>query len=56
MIFLRGDMIEESFCKEIMEVTMAEWDRVNFLVNNAFSFVAAGLEAKTEDWYRQEKR
>ena len=52
VIFLRGDMIEERFCKEIVEKTINEWNRVDCLVNNAFSFVAAGLDAKTEDWHR----
>ena len=52
VIFLKGDMIEEEFCKEIVEKTMKEFGRIDYLVNNAFSFVAAGLKAKTEDWHR----
>jgi len=52
VIFLRGDMVEESFCKQIVEITVEKWDRIDYLVNNAFSFVAEGLEAKTEDWQR----
>lgn len=52
VIFLRGDMIEEQFCKEIVDRTLKEWDRIDYLVNNAFSFLAKGLTATTEDWYR----
>ncbi len=52
VFFLQGDMMEEKFCKEIVDKTMHELGRVDFLVNNAFSFVAEGLEATSEDWYR----
>ncbi len=30
----------------------ARWGKINFLVNNAFSFTAKGLDATREDWLR----
>ena len=52
VIFLKGDMMEEQFCKEIVDKTLNQWNRINYLVNNAFSFLAKGITATTEDWYR----
>ena len=50
--FLRGDMENEEFCKKLVDETLDTWGAVNYLVNNAFSFVAKGLDAATEDWQR----
>jgi len=52
VLFLQGDMIDEAFCKTVVVKTLEKWDKVNYLVNNAFSFVAKGLDAQTEDWQR----
>lgn len=52
VMFLKGDMIEEQFCREISERTLKKWGRINYLVNNAFSFLAKGITATKEDWYR----
>jgi NAD(P)-dependent dehydrogenase (short-subunit alcohol dehydrogenase family) len=52
VMFLMGDMIEEIFCSEIVEKTLQKWGRINYLVNNAFSFIAKGINATTDDWYR----
>jgi NAD(P)-dependent dehydrogenase (short-subunit alcohol dehydrogenase family) len=52
VMFLMGDMIEENFCIKIVEKTLQKWGRINYLVNNAFSFIAKGINATTEDWYR----
>ena len=52
VLYLQGDLIEEEFCREIVDRTVKELGRVDLLVNNAFSFTAAGLEARTEDWHR----
>jgi NAD(P)-dependent dehydrogenase (short-subunit alcohol dehydrogenase family) len=52
ILFVRGDMIEERFCKEIVDKTIERFGRVDYLVNNAFSFLAKGIESTTEDWYR----
>jgi hypothetical protein len=50
--FLRGDMAEESFCKKLVNDTINRWGRLDYLVNNAFSFIAKGLDATREDWNR----
>ena len=50
--FLRGDMAEEAFCRRLVDEALAKWGKINFLVNNAFSFTAKGLDATQEDWLR----
>lgn len=50
--FCQGDMADESFCKSCVEKTIEVYGRIDYLVNNAFSFTAAGIEASTEDWFR----
>ncbi len=52
VMFCHGDVAEESFCREAVELTVSRWGRVDFLVNNAFSFNAKGLDATAEDWDR----
>ena len=52
VLFCQGDMAKEDFCKSIIDQTLEKFDKVNYLVNNAFSFNAKGMEAKTEDWMR----
>ncbi len=52
VMFCRGDMADENFCKSIVDQTVAKWGTVNYLVNNAFSFVAKGMDATTKDWER----
>lgn len=52
VLFCQGDMAEEKFCKSIAEQTIKRWGKVNYLVNNAFSFTAKGLDAATQDWER----
>ncbi len=52
VLFCRGDMADERFCKNTVDQTLAKWEKVNYLVNNAFSFVAKGLDATREDWER----
>lgn len=51
-VFLRGDMGEESFCKELVAAAVEKWGRVDYLVNNAFSFTAKGMDAERDDWER----
>ncbi|MAG13961.1 MAG: short-chain dehydrogenase [Spirochaetales bacterium] len=51
-VFLRGDMADESFCTKLIAETVKQFGRLDFLVNNAFSFTAEGLEATREDWHR----
>jgi NAD(P)-dependent dehydrogenase (short-subunit alcohol dehydrogenase family) len=52
VLFCRGDMADEQFCKEIVDATWARWGSIKYLVNNAFSFNAKGLDATAEDWDR----
>jgi NAD(P)-dependent dehydrogenase (short-subunit alcohol dehydrogenase family) len=52
VIFCRGDMIDDEFCREVTEKTAKAYGRIDYLVNNAFSFLAKGDEAKTDDWQR----
>ena len=50
--FLRGDMAEEKFCRELVSAAVDRWGRLDCLVNNAFSFIAKGEDATREDWQR----
>ena len=50
--FVHGDMAEEAFCRRLVRDALGRWDKINFLVNNAFSFLAKGLDASREDWLR----
>jgi NAD(P)-dependent dehydrogenase (short-subunit alcohol dehydrogenase family) len=52
VMFIKGDMIDEEFCKEIVNKTLKKWDRIDYLINNAFSFIAKGTCATTAEWYR----
>jgi NAD(P)-dependent dehydrogenase (short-subunit alcohol dehydrogenase family) len=52
VLFIKGDMIEEAFCKEVVTKTLEKWNRVDYLVNNAFSFIAKGMTATSDDWQR----
>ena len=52
VLFCQGDMSQEAFCKEVVDATMEKWGKINYLVNNAFSFTAKGLDATREDWER----
>jgi len=50
--FVRGDMAEESFCRRLVDEAQERWGKVNYLVNNAFSFIAKGIDASREEWLR----
>lgn len=50
--FVRGDMAHEAFCGQLVEAALERWGQVDFLVNNAFSFIAKGPGATREDWLR----
>ncbi|HBO44187.1 MAG TPA: short-chain dehydrogenase, partial [Planctomycetaceae bacterium] len=50
--FVRGDMAEEAFCGRLVESALQQWGQVDFLVNNAFSFIAKGATATRDDWLR----
>jgi len=50
--FIQGDMAEEAFCHRLVEGAQKTWGKVNYLVNNAFSFIAKGSDASREEWLR----
>jgi NAD(P)-dependent dehydrogenase (short-subunit alcohol dehydrogenase family) len=50
--FLRGDMAEEAFCEKLVSEALEHHGKLDFLVNNAFSFTAKGLDATRADWRR----
>lgn len=52
VLFCQGNMADEEFCKSTVAATLDKWGKVNYLVNNAFSFTAKGLGATREDWER----
>ncbi|HEY0865274.1 MAG TPA: SDR family oxidoreductase [Opitutaceae bacterium] len=51
-LILGGDMADEHFCRTLVATTVEKFQRVDFLVNNAFSFIAKGLDATREDFLR----
>jgi NAD(P)-dependent dehydrogenase (short-subunit alcohol dehydrogenase family) len=52
VLFLRGDMEDEAFCKSITPACLRRFGKVNDLVNNAFSFIAKGADATVAEWDR----
>ena len=50
--FVRGDMADETFCRRLVDEALTKWGKINFLVNNAFSFTAKGIDATRADWLR----
>lgn len=46
-----GDMGEESFCKKVVQTASDTFGGVDYLVNNAFSFIAKSLNVTREDWH-----
>ena len=50
--FIHGDMSDEAFCGDVVHFGIEKMGGVDFLVNNAFSFIAAGLDSTREQWQR----
>ena len=50
VLCLLGDMADDDFCRQVVVKTVAQWGRVDCLVNNAFSFLAKALDATREDF------
>jgi NAD(P)-dependent dehydrogenase (short-subunit alcohol dehydrogenase family) len=48
--FIAGDMKDEAFCKKIIATALKNFGKLDYLVNNAFSFISKGLDATREDW------
>lgn len=51
-LFLRGDMESPGFCGSVVPACVKQFGKVNYLVNNAFSFIAKGVDATPEEWDR----
>jgi len=51
-LFNNGDVSDEAACRNASAVALAKWGHINYLVNNAFSFIAKGLDATPADWDR----
>jgi NAD(P)-dependent dehydrogenase (short-subunit alcohol dehydrogenase family) len=52
VLFCQGDMADEAFCRDAVSRVLTRWGKVDYLVNNAFSFIAKGLDATRADWER----
>jgi len=52
VLFRGGDMADERFCAAIVQDALARWGKTHLLVNNAFSYVAKGIDAGRNDWER----
>jgi NAD(P)-dependent dehydrogenase (short-subunit alcohol dehydrogenase family) len=52
VLFLAGDMAEDAFVQETVEQASKRFSRVDYLVNNAFSFTSKGSDAAVQDWHR----
>lgn len=50
--FLPGDMAEEQTCLDLVAGAKERMGGIDFLINNAFSFTAAGPNATREEWRR----
>jgi len=50
--YSQGDMADEQFCKDLVALTIEKFGKVNYLLNNAFSFTSKGADATREDWER----
>ena len=50
--YCQGDMANEQFCKDAVALTLEKFGKINYLLNNAFSFVSKGLDASRDDWER----
>lgn len=51
-VIVAGDLIEQTFCRDLVARTLAAHGRVDCLVNNAFSFLAKGIDATPADFAR----
>ena len=51
-LFVYGDMAEAATGPHAVAAALEKWGHLNYLVNNAFSFIAKGLDATPEDWDR----
>lgn len=52
LAFFPGDMADEAFCRDAVEQAARRFGRIDYLVNNAFSFLNRATDATREDWHR----
>ena len=50
--FYQADVADGAACRQAVAAALEKWGRLDYLVNNAFSFLAKGLDATPEDWDR----
>jgi NAD(P)-dependent dehydrogenase (short-subunit alcohol dehydrogenase family) len=50
--FHRVDVSDAQACRAAVEAVVAQWGRVDFLVNSAVSFIGKGIDVTTADWER----
>lgn len=50
--FHEVDVSNDVVCREAVKAVHAAWGQVDFLVNNAISFIAKGLDVTPADWER----
>ncbi len=50
--FFEVDVSEAEACRDAVSEVTTEFGRIDFLVNNAVSFIAKGLDVTTADWER----
>lgn len=51
-LIIDGDLADEAFCRSLVAATIERHGRIDCLVNNAFSFIAKGLDASRDDFER----
>jgi NAD(P)-dependent dehydrogenase (short-subunit alcohol dehydrogenase family) len=52
VLFVRGDAERAEFCRTVTPACLKRFGKVNYLVNNAFSFIAKGVDATPQEWDR----
>jgi NAD(P)-dependent dehydrogenase (short-subunit alcohol dehydrogenase family) len=52
VLFLHGEMADDEFVAHVTHRALERFGRVDYLVNNAFSFLAKGANATLEEWRR----
>jgi NAD(P)-dependent dehydrogenase (short-subunit alcohol dehydrogenase family) len=51
-LIVAGDLADGEYCRKLVATVLAQHGRIDFLVNNAFSFIAKGLDATRDDFGR----
>ncbi|MCC6857675.1 MAG: glucose 1-dehydrogenase [Bryobacterales bacterium] len=52
VLFFRGDVADQEFCRASVSTALQCFGRIDYVVNNAFSFLSKGLDVTREDWKR----